>query len=118
VVAVGHVVGDERAEHADHDDDGPVDRRHVALEPELGEQERGEKCAGHVGRVRQAEAEIDVQVSAAVSPTVVHMILMTQNQRVTSGTLFSIVRPNEGDLVAVAVVFMAAQGGVRSMTPT
>jgi hypothetical protein len=33
--------------------------------------------------------------SAKLSPTVVHRILMTQNQRVTSGTLLSI-RPTPG----------------------
>jgi hypothetical protein len=62
VARVGQVVGDERAEHADHDDDRPVHDRHVSPETELDEQEHGEQRSGDVRRVGEPEAEVDVQV--------------------------------------------------------
>src|SRR5882724_6345418 len=41
--------------------------------------------------------------SAKLSPTVVHRILMIQNQMVTSGTLFNIWRPRRAEAVRLAV---------------
>ena len=38
--------------------DGPVDGRHVAVEPELDEEQDDEQPGGDVGRVRQTEAEV------------------------------------------------------------
>ena len=62
VVVVGHVVGDERAEHADDHHDRPVDARHVAAQPELGGEQDDEQCTGDVRRLRQPEAEVVVEV--------------------------------------------------------
>ena len=58
---VGQIVRDQRPDDADQDDGQPVDRRHVAPQPELGD-ERGDEQRSHdVGRVRQAEAEVVVE---------------------------------------------------------
>jgi hypothetical protein len=62
VVVVGHVVGDERAEDADDHHHRPVDARHVAAQPELDREQDDEEGTGDVGRLRQPEAEVVVEV--------------------------------------------------------
>ena len=59
---VDEVVGDLGADHADQHDRRPVETGDVPLRAELGDEHRDEDGAGDVGRVRQAPAQVRVQV--------------------------------------------------------
>ena len=89
---VGQVVGDQGADDADQHDREPVDARDVARVRNWTASTTTNTTRHQQRRPAQPQPDVVARKSAAVSPTVVARILITQKKTVTSGTLFSRVR--------------------------
>ena len=117
-VLVGEDVGVERAGHAEDDDRQPVRERDVPRRLSC----QKSTAAKHTVKINEVltnpTPRSTLIQSAKLSPTVVHRILMIQNQMVTSGTLLSNARVLEdapGRIVAVDMNRIV-NGGVHHPT--